>query len=89
MKIVVTQDHIEKGDMCSETTCPIALAATGMFPHARHIRVLYHALEVWESSKVLIYTLPTYIQEWILSFDLEEEVHPISFDISNPREILR
>jgi hypothetical protein len=75
LKVVVTQDHINRGIPCSFTECPIALATQG--------RVTADYIEI-NSQR---YELPAKALKFIRYFDGGQPVAPMEFELetqSNP-----
>ena len=83
MKIKVTREDIEKGERRDPHSCPVgrAVSRAGII----HCCVTESAVIVPDggpSPTALL--LPDVVQSWILDFDAQKPVQPISFEVGLP-----
>ncbi len=74
MKITVTQEHIEKGDKCSDWSCPIALAINDI-DKFWNVSVGDNEIVLNETS----YTAPPTVTSFVQRFDGGLTVAPFEF----------
>ena len=81
MKVIVTQEHIDKGTPESACNCPIALALKDM--GAKDVCVNQGYIEFQLGDEYWWAEPPTVADEFIEAFDDQEQVNPFEFDILN------
>jgi hypothetical protein len=83
MIVKVTQEHIDKGQIGSSRSCPIALALKDTFK-VKFSQVTGVCLTVGQFPENLVFTIPTppKIMDFIEAFDLELVVEPFEFELS-------
>lgn len=76
MQIDVTETDIKEGEPGSVWRCPIALALNRAgFKHA----------QVWGSKieyRSQLYKTPEYVRTWLMDFDIDGRVTPLTFEFS-------
>lgn len=82
MKIIVTQEHIERGHVQCGDTCPIALALKEIVGHE----------DLWVGNMWIrigdkYYDPPEEADEFITRFDGEMPVEPFEFELSGAVEM--
>jgi len=77
MKIIVTQEDIEKGAPEDSTFCPIALAVKRRFSEfgqVTEVEVKYETFKVAVNKQNIYYSLPRTAQKFIRDFDCLDEI---------------
>lgn len=81
MLISVTLDDIQNGLLADSDCCPIALALKRNLK--LHLGVHGLSIFIYDKNSLCIseHSFPKRVQKWIIRFDSEERVEPISFRI--------
>lgn len=77
MKITVTQDHIDRGEVLECETCPIALAIAEQVKGPLPVSVYGDCVRIGEQT----YLLPEVAIDFIYFYDLLEPVEPFTFNL--------
>ena len=84
-KITVTQEHIDKGDVGSSHSCPVAIACKDAGLIDPCVDKLVISQELSDGAVIGIYT-PIKVAEFIENFDAGKEVKPIEFELDYKEE---
>ena len=80
MKINVTDNHIINGKRGECQQCPLALAVNTK-PDCFNAMVYDTVLLFLQDKKIWRAYIPQDVQKWLVAFDLNEPVKPMSFNI--------
>ncbi len=83
MKITVTQEDIAQGRRCDPNHCPVGRAVSRI--GVRHYCVTETAVIIkGDCPSATALLLPDMVRNWIVNFDEQKPVEPISFELGLP-----
>ncbi len=88
MKVIVTEEDIKKGQRCSISLCPIALA-TRRIPEVINSYVLPGSISLLSKFRTerVSFKPPQEVKDFIIKFDNGNEVHPFEFELQEQSTI--
>jgi hypothetical protein len=87
--VVVTTEHIAKGEAESCERCPVALAIADAFPDLAYVAVGPEeiTMQLGRRPEEIQIDTPGRVQDFIWDFDDGGAVEPFSFDVDLPAEV--
>lgn len=81
MKVVVTQDHIDRGLPARAQLCPIALALNEQHGNGHYVMVsaIDYSPNGWQT--VAWYHMPPEASQFVRDFDHDRPVQPFEFEV--------
>lgn len=81
--IEVTQKHIDEGERCHGSRCPLALAIADKVSAAFEVNVNYHGIRIVYLNKTPdTYNITKAIIEFLAKFDVKKPVKPTNFRLT-------
>jgi hypothetical protein len=85
MKIIVTREHISRGERKSRSSCPVALAIHEQLgTHSQGVIVDVHNIFVTtKKNKVFVFDAPVEVKSFSMKYDVGEAPY-VAFEFSLP-----